>query len=60
MITNKIQFLIGLGMIAFGPGLQALNDGNPDMIWEKPFFGLALAAIGIVLAGLSIKQAHKG
>ena len=56
MITSKIRFMIGLALIALGPGTQVLNDGNPDMIWEKPLFSLILATIGLVLVGLSIRE----
>ena len=56
MITNKTRFMIGLALIALGPGTQVLNDGNPDMIWEKPLLSLILAIIGLVLVGLSIRE----
>ena len=55
MISSKMRFVIGLALIALAPGTQMLNDGFPDMIWEKPLFSLVLAAVGLVLVGLSIQ-----
>ena len=59
MITSKIRFMIGLALIALSQGTQVLNDGFPDMIWEKPVFSLILCAVGLVLVGLSIRQGQE-